>query len=151
MTRQEFCENLVNSRKASGVKMKDICFSMNTMPSTIYRLENGKSNFSIDNVFSYLKAIKCKMYIIHKKKNLYFKDRQVFSSFFKELREKAGKPQREFAVNIGISYTATTDIEYGTKNTSIDIVLLVVEKLEGEIILKNIKNKNDTTKRKTTQ
>ena len=37
--------------------MKDICFQMGVMPTAIYRLEKGSSNFEMGNMMSYIKAL----------------------------------------------------------------------------------------------
>jgi transcriptional regulator with XRE-family HTH domain len=148
MTRNEFCEQLVNFRKDSGVKIKDICFAMNTTERTVYRIESVLHSFSIDNVFSFLKAIGYKMYIINKSNNnLYFKNREVFAPYFKKLRETTGMTQKEFAASVGLSHLVIVGIENNSKNTYIDNILVCLEKLGCEIMfkkatsIKNVKNK----------
>jgi DNA-binding XRE family transcriptional regulator len=136
MTRNEFCEQLVNCRKNSGAKIKDICFAMDTTERTIYRMESAVHNFSIDNVFVYLKAISYRMYIVYKNKGLHFKDRKTFASFLKKSREELGVSQRDFAMRVGLSYGVITGIECENKNTAIDSILLIIEKLNGEILFK---------------
>jgi transcriptional regulator with XRE-family HTH domain len=147
MTRKEFCENLANCRKISEVKMKDICFAMGVMPTAIYRLENGKYSFSIDNVFIYLKAIGYKMYIINKNNdNFYFKDREVFAPYFKKLRETTGMTQKEFAASVSLSHLVIVGMENNSRNTYIDNILTCLGRLDCEITFKkttSIKKQNN--------
>jgi transcriptional regulator with XRE-family HTH domain len=138
MTRNEFCKQLLNCRKDSGIKMKDICFAMDTTERTVYRMESAAHNFSIDNVFAYLKAINYRMYIVCKNKGLHFKDRRTFASFLKKSREELGISQRDFAMQVGLSYGVITGIECENKNTAIDSILLIIEKLNDEILFKKV-------------
>ena len=57
MNRQEFCQIIADIRKQSTIKMKDVCFQMGVMPTAIYRLEKGSSNFEMGNMMSYIKAL----------------------------------------------------------------------------------------------
>ncbi|NDV64015.1 helix-turn-helix transcriptional regulator [Bacteroides sp. 224] len=137
MTRKVFCEKLAESRKSSGVKMKDICFAMNVMPTVIYRLEAGENNFSIDNALLYLKAIGYGLYLKEDNTNLFFFDcRENFSEYFKKLRGTAKLSQRDFASVAGVSYAVITGIESGKKNTAIDSLLLCLQQLNCQIIIK---------------
>jgi transcriptional regulator with XRE-family HTH domain len=148
MTRKEFSEKLVECRENAGCGKNELCRRTGFTFNQLQRLENASNNFSIDNVFSYLKAIGYKMYIIDKyNNNFYFKNREVFARYFKKLRDELGVSQRVFATQVGLSYTAITGIEYGNANTSIDNILIVIEKLGCEITFKKVSSiKNKTTK-----
>ena len=56
MNREEFCKIITDIRKRSSIKMKDICFQMGVMPTAVYRLEKGSSNFEMGNMMSYIKS-----------------------------------------------------------------------------------------------
>ena len=57
MNREEFCKIITDIRKRSSIKMKDICFQMGVMPTAVYRLEKGSSNFEMGNMMSYINCL----------------------------------------------------------------------------------------------
>jgi transcriptional regulator with XRE-family HTH domain len=139
MTREEFCKQLIDCRKASGVKMKDMCFAMGVMPTTIYRLESAKNSFSIDNVFMYLKAIECQMSL----KNSSKKNKSFAINKYQDIIDwlvKSRKPdytQRSLAERIDCSHITIANYESGKNIIGVDIFLRIIDALEFTVELKS--------------
>lgn len=139
MTRKEFCDKLLECRKLSGVKMKDICFAMDVMPTSIYRMESGKSNFSIDHALTYLKSIGCGLYIYKDNSNVFlFNNRETFSNKFKEYRKELKISLRDFATIANVSLAVIRGIEDGNKNTAIDNILSCIDKLNCKLEIRQL-------------
>lgn len=139
MTRGEFCEKLLECRKLSGVKMKDICFAMNVMPTAIYRMESGKNNFSIDHVLTYVRSIGYGVYICkNDTKDFLFDNREHFSNKLKAYRKELKMSLRDFAASAGVSLSVVRGIEDGNKNTAIDSILLCIDKLNCKLEIRKI-------------
>lgn len=57
MTGQEFGNLLSQLRKASGMKMVDICADMRCMPRDIYNIENHKYSVNMDKILKYIDVL----------------------------------------------------------------------------------------------
>lgn len=128
MTREQFCNNLLEHRKTSGVKMRDICFAMNVMPTAIYRLENGKNNFSMDKAIGYLSAINHRIYLIKEKIEFEIIKYEDIVRWVIQARLKI-HTQRELATKIECTNATIANTELGKSIVSVDIFLRLVEAL----------------------
>ena len=137
MTRKEFSEKMVECREEAKCGKNELCRRAGLTFNQLQRLESASNNFSIDNVFSYLNAIKYKMYIVQGNNRLYFKNREVLAPFFKKLRESTGMSQKDFAVSVKLSHLVIVGIENNNKNTAIDSLLLCLQALNCQISFKN--------------
>lgn len=119
MTRIELCCKLTECRKDSGVKMKDICFSMNVMPTVIYRLESGNNSFTLQNLLSYLNSIRHSLYIDGSVIN----GKSDIANLLKEEREHQHLSLRKFSSQSNLPLSTIKAIESVDKNLYIDSFL----------------------------
>lgn len=138
MDRKEFCQLLPLIRKESGIKMKEMCFVMNTMPTTIYRLEKGIGNFAINQMFSYFDALHKKIYLI-KDAEYEIKNIEDFRGWLKNVRINRYS-QRSLAMAVGCTHATIANIERGANIPTIDLFLKIVDALEYHIDIKPYPN-----------
>ena len=97
MNRQEFCQIIADIRKQSTIKMKDICFQMGVMPTAIYRLDKGSSNFEMGNMMSYIKALQHILVIENGQHSYHTNDAQELGSILALIRKEKAISQRALA------------------------------------------------------
>lgn len=97
MNRQEFCQIIADIRKQSTIKMKDVCFQMGVMPTAIYRLEKGSSNFEMGNMMSYIKALQHILVIENGQHSYRINDAQELGSILALIRKEKAISQRALA------------------------------------------------------
>lgn len=134
MTRLEFSNQLSELRQSSGIKMKDICFAMNVMPTEIYRLENGKNSFNMAKAISYLHSING--YIqLRKNKTIYsiMQYEDIVQWLINE--RKDNYTQRALTQKTGCANGTIGNIESGKSIMSIDFFLRLAEVLEFSITI----------------
>ncbi|MCE9211803.1 helix-turn-helix domain-containing protein [Bacteroides ovatus] len=126
MNRQEFCQIIVDIRKQSTIKMKDICFQMGVMPTAIYRLEKGSGNFEMGNMMSYIKALQHILVIENGQQSYRTHDAQELGSILALIRKEKAMSQRALAEKTGCSHLTIANIERKTTTISIDTLLKTV-------------------------
>ena len=57
MTRQEFSALLAAIRKATDIKIKDLCYTLNVLQNAVYNLESGKFNYSTNRMLAYCQCV----------------------------------------------------------------------------------------------
>lgn len=129
MNRQEFCQIIVDIRKQSTIKMKDICFQMGVMPTAIYRLEKGSSNFEMGNMMSYIKALQHILVIENGQHSYRTNDAQELGSILALIRKEKAISQRALAEKAGYSHLTIANIERKITTISIDTLLKTVDVL----------------------
>ena len=129
MNRQEFCQIIADIRKQSTIKMKDICFQMEVMPTAIYRLEKGSSNFEMGNMMSYIKALQHILVIENGQHSYRTNDAQELGSILALIRKEKAISQRTLAEKAGYSHLKIANIERKTTTISIDTLLRTVDVL----------------------
>lgn len=102
MNRQEFCQIIADIRKQSTIKMKDVCFQMGVMPTAIYRLEKGSSNFEMGNMMSYIKALQHILVIENGQHSYRINDAQELGSILALIRKEKAISQRALAEKAGL-------------------------------------------------
>jgi len=134
MERQEFCNKLTELRKGSGVKVKDICFTMQSAESAMYRIENGKHSFSMDSALLYLSAINVQLTLKKGKAIVLINEHDSIAKWLKKNREK-GYTLSSLAEKAGCSDTTITHIEQKKRAVGIDIFLQLADVLGFSIEL----------------
>ena len=129
MNRQEFCQIIADIRKQSTIKMKDICFQMGVMPTAIYRLEKGSSNFEMGNMMSYIKALQHILVIENGQHSYHTNDAQELGSILALIRKEKAISQRALAEKTGFVYSTIVKIESKKSIISIDTMLKIVDVL----------------------
>jgi DNA-binding XRE family transcriptional regulator len=142
MTRKEFSDRLVECRKTSGVKVKDICFAMDSMERSVYLLEKATHNFSMAIVILYLKAINVQFKLRDKinYKTITIKEYKDIVNWLVNFR-KPEYTQRSLAEKIECSNITIANIESGKNIVSIDIFLRLVDVIGFKIMLVPNNNK----------
>ena len=125
MNRQEFCQIIADIRKQSTIKMKDVCFQMGVMPTAIYRLEKGSSNF----MMSYIKALQHILVIENGQHSYRINDAQELGSILALIRKEKAISQRALAEKTGFVYSTIVKIESKKSIISIDTMLKIVDVL----------------------
>ena len=129
MNRQEFCQIIADIRKQSTIKMKDVCFQMGVMPTAIYRLEKGSSNFEMGNMMSYIKALQHILVIENGQHSYRTNDAQELGSILALIRKEKAISQRALAEKAGYSHLTIANFERKTTTISIDTLLKTVDVL----------------------
>jgi len=140
MDRLEFCNIVSDYRKSSGIKMKDICFQMNVMPTAVYRLEKGENNFSMSNMFAYLKALGVYIHLYSDIHPIKYKltSLEHFYSAFMDMRILQKLSQRKIELMLGLSHGIVSSIESKKKNITIDTFLQCVYGLGYQIKIEKL-------------
>ena len=140
MNRQEFCNIVSGYRKSSGIKMKDICFQMNVMPTAIYRLEKGENNFSMNNMFAYLKVLGIYIHLYSDIHPIKYKltSLEHFYSAFMDMRILQKLSQRKVELMLGLSHGIVPSIETKKKNITIDTFLQCIYGLGYQIKIEKL-------------
>lgn len=135
MNRKEFCELLVKARKESGVKMKDICKILDIMPTSIYNIERGTTNFNISFAIKYMTTFGCKIILRSEgvKKRIEISDYHDFLNLLKTLKKTY--TERELAALIDGSNAIIGAIIRRTHTASIDTFLKLMEAMKYTIEL----------------
>lgn len=134
MTRKEFSTKLSDIRKSSGVKIKDICMSLNVLPDAIYRMEGGKFNYDTNRMLAYCNALGIKVVL----NGITVTDYDSLLSTTVKIRKAAEFTQRSLAEVVGISRQAVVYIETQKNTLTIDVLLKICE-VAGATILLNRK------------
>lgn len=131
MDRKLLCTIVKDIRQKSGVPMKTICAMMDVMPTSIYRLESGASNFNLKLLMNYLNAINAQIVLSSvNSKSALISDYEQFVNWLVQTRTQASYTQRVLAEKTGITYVTIANIESQKNIVTIDSFLKIVEALE---------------------
>lgn len=131
MDRKLLCTIVKDIRQKSGVPMKTICAMMDVMPTSIYRLESGASNFNLKLLMNYLNAIDAQIVLSSvNSKSALISDYEQFVNWLVQTRTQASYTQRVLAEKTGITYVTIANIESQKNIITIDSFLKIVEALE---------------------
>lgn len=136
MNRQEFCKIVADIRKQSSIKMKDICFALKVMPTTIYRIEAGENNFNINFMMSYLSVLKTRLTIFTDKETVVLKDYDQIIQWIVQKR-KGAFTQRQLAKILNVTYPTIANIERKTTFMGVDLFLKIIDILGYTIKIEN--------------
>lgn len=131
MDRKLLCTIVKDIRQKSGVPMKTICAMMDVMPTSIYRLESGASNFNLKLLMNYLNAINAQIVLSSiNSKSVLISDYEQFINWLVQTRTQASYTQRILAEKTGITYVTIANIESQKNIVTIDSFLKIIEALE---------------------
>lgn len=148
MTRGEFCKLLTQINNESGLSESMICFYGAINQSSYTRMINGLSNFSINNMFKYLRAVG---YMIVLSSSRYSETYSLYSiddfSFaFKNMRLTCNFSMKEAANIIGVNAITVSHLESGKTNMRVDSFLQGIYGFgyELKLIKKEVTNNGST-------
>lgn len=130
MDRKLLCTIVKDIRQKSGVPMKTICAMMDVMPTSVYRLESGASNFNLKLLMNYLNAINTQMVLSSANStNMVISDYEQFVDWLVQARTQISYTQRILAEKTGITYVTIANIESQKNIVTIDSFLKIIEAL----------------------
>jgi len=137
MDKKDLCGILAEIRQKSSLKMKTICARMNTMPTTIYRMEKGESNCPMGNVFALAFALDYAIVIAKEKQTYVCKTNDDFIKWLKTKRS-GNISQVQLAERVGVAPTTIINIEGGNNVATIDTFIKIVEALGYSVSIQPI-------------
>ena len=136
MTRQEFSAQLAAIRKATDIKMKDICYTLDTLPNAVYRLEAGKFNYDTNRMLAYCQCVGIELKIHYADTDVVIDNYDTLLSTIIDVRKSVGHTQRSIASAIGISYQTIAYVETQKNTLTIDIMLKICDTCGAVITIK---------------
>lgn len=122
MDRKEFSELLVKHRQGAGLSKNEVMRRTGRSFEQIQRIEKATSNYSIDNIFLYLKVIQSCIVLRNNYGDdvYYLHNREEFALAFVGMRKLMGISQINAAEHLMVSRNVIAGIENNKLNTSID-------------------------------
>lgn len=136
MTRQEFSAQLAAIRKATDIKMKDICYTLNVLQNAVYRLEGGKFNYDTNRMLAYCQCVGIELKIHYADTDVVIDNYDTLLSTIIDVRKSVGHTQRSIASAIGISYQTIAYVETQKNTLTIDIMLKICDTCGAVITIK---------------
>lgn len=136
MTRQEFSTQLATIRKATDIKIKDLCYTLNVLQNAVYNLEGGKFNYSTNRMLAYCQCIGIELEIHYAGTNVVIDNYDTLLSTIIDVRKSAGHTQRSIASAIGVSYQAIAFMEVQKSALTIDVMLKICDTCDAVITIK---------------
>ena len=136
MTRQEFSAQLAAMRRATDIKMKDICYTLDTLPNAVYRLEAGKFNYDTNRMLAYCQCVGIELEIHYVDTDVIIGNYDTLLSTIIDIRKSAGHTQHSIASAIDVSRHAIACIETQKNALTIDVMLKICDTCGAVITIK---------------
>lgn len=136
MTRQEFSAQLADSRKTTDIKIKDLCYALNVLQNSVYRLEAGKFNYSTNRMLAYCQCVGIELQIHYADTDVVIDNYDTLLSTIIDVRKSAGHSQRSIASAIGVSRQAIACIEIQKSALTVDVMLKICDTCDAVITIK---------------
>lgn len=136
MTRQEFSAQLAAIRKATDIKMKDICYTLNVLQNAVYRLEAGKFNYDTNRMLAYCQCVGIELKIHYADTDVVIDNYDTLLSTIIDVRKSVDHTQRSIASAIGISYQTIAYVETQKNTLTIDVMLKICDTCGAVITIK---------------
>lgn len=136
MTRQEFSAQLAAIRKATDIKMKAICYTLNVLQNAVYRLEGGKFNYDTNRMLAYCQCVGIELKIHYADTDVVIDNYNTLLSTIIDVRKSADHTQRSIASAIGISYQTIAYVETQKNTLTIDVMLKICDTCGAVITIK---------------
>lgn len=136
MTRQEFSAQLAAIRKATDIKMKDICYTLNVLQNAVYRLEGGKFNYDTNRMLAYCQCVGIELKIHYADTDVVIDNYDTLLSTIIDVRKSVGHTQRSIASTIGVSYQGIAYTETQKNALTIDVMLKICDTCGAVITIK---------------
>lgn len=136
MTRQEFSTQLAIIRKATDIKIKDLCYKLNVLQDAIYRLEAGRFNYDTNRMLAYCQCIGIELQIHYVDTDVVIDNYDTLLSTIIDVRKSAGHTQRSIASTIGVSYQGIAYTEVQKNALTIDVMLKICDTCGAVITIK---------------
>ena len=136
MTRQEFSAQLAAIRKATDIKIKDICNTLNVLQDAVYRLEGGKFNYNTNRMLAYCQCVGIELRIHYAGTDVVVDNYDTLLSAIIDIRKSAGYTQHSIASEIGTYRQIIGYIETQKNALTIDVMLKICDTCGAVITIK---------------
>ena len=136
MTRQEFSSQLAAIRKATDIKIKDLCYALDVLQDAIYRLEAGRFNYDTNRMLAYCQCVGIELKIHYADTDVVIDNYDTLLSTIIDVRKSADHTQRSIASAIGISYQTIAYVETQKNTLTIDVMLKICDTCGAVITIK---------------
>ena len=136
MTRQEFSAQLAAIRKATDIKIKDLCYTLNVLQNAVYRLEGGKFNYDTNRMLTYCQCVGIELEIHYADTDVVIDNYDTLLSTIINVRKSAGHTQRSIASTIGVSRTSIAYAEIRKNTLTIDVMIKICDTCGAVITIK---------------
>ena len=136
MTRQEFSTQLAAIRKATDIKIKDLCYALNSLHNAVYNLEGGKFNYDTNRMLAYCQCVGIVLEIHYADTDVVIDSYDTLLSTIIDVRKSAGHSQRSIASAIGISHRTIGYVETRKNTLTIDVMLKICDTCGAVITIK---------------
>lgn len=136
MTRQEFSAQLAAIRKATDIKIKDLCYALDALNNAVYNLEGGKFNYDTNRMLAYCQCVGIVLEIHYADTDVVIDSYDTLLSTIIDVRKSAGHTQRSISSAIGVSRTSITYAEIRKNTLTIDVMLKICDTCGAVITIK---------------
>lgn len=136
MKRQEFSAQLAAIRKATDIKIKDLCYKLNVLQDAIYRLEAGRFNYDTYRMLTYCQCVGIELKIHYADTYVVIDNYDTLLSTIIDVRKSAGHTQRSISSAIGVSRTSIAYAEIRKNTLTIDVMLKICDTCGAVIMIK---------------
>lgn len=136
MTRQEFSAQLAAIRKATDIKIKELCYKLNVLQDAIYRLEAGKFNYDTNRMLTYCQCVGIELEIYYADTDVVIDNYDTLLNTIIDVRKSAGHTQRSISSAIGVSQPSIAYVETRKNTLTIDIMLKICDTCGAVITIK---------------
>lgn len=126
MTRTEFSEMLRQFRDSSNTSLISLCNALNTLQNTVYRIEKGANNYSVEKAIKYASTVGAEIVATcPRKKDIVLKSPELAVNFL--IMARGEKTMYQVAKDNGYSQMGLSNAESGATALSIDMLLKLSE------------------------
>lgn len=136
MTRQEFSAQLAAIRKTTDIKIKDLCYTLGTLPNAVYNLEGGKFNYDTNRMLTYCQYVGIELEIHYADTDVVIDNYDTLLSTIIDVRKSAGYSQRSLSSAINISRPNIAYMETRKNALTIDVMLKICAICDAVITIK---------------
>jgi DNA-binding helix-turn-helix protein len=136
MTRQEFSAQLAAIRKATNIKIKELCYALDALNNAVYNLEGGKFNYDTNRMLAYCQCVGIELQIHYADTDVIIDNYDTLLSTIIDVRKSADHTQRSIASAIGISYQTIAYVEIRKNTLTIDVMLKICDTCGAVITIK---------------
>lgn len=136
MTRQEFSSQLAAIRKATDIKIKDLCYALDVLQDAIYRLEAGRFNYDTNRMLAYCQCVGIELEIHYADTDVIIDNYDTLLNTIIDVRKSAGHTQHSIASAIGMTQHAIAFMEIQKSALTIDVMLKICDTCGAVITIK---------------
>lgn len=126
MTREDFSKQLRQYRELNNISLKDLCNALNALQNTVYRIEKGANNYSVEKALIYANTVNAVVVITHpNRKDIVLSSVETAINFL--IMARGDTSMYKVAKDNGYSQVGIANAENGATALSIDMLLKLTE------------------------